>query len=80
MNENFPIQDRSKNEKNEPLNKENILKEETTKIIEWVILLKDMNQRENALIELSKKRESFPDLAIYLWYSAGTVASLYLLI
>jgi CCR4-NOT transcription complex subunit 9 len=76
MNENFQNQERSKNDKNESSNKENIIKEETNKIIEWVILLKDMNQRENALVELSKKRESFPDLAIYLWYSAGTVASL----
>jgi len=32
--------------------------------------------RENALLELSKKREHFPDLAPYLWYSFGTVAAL----
>jgi len=51
-------------------------KDESNKIIEWVIQIKDPNLRENALVELSKKRESFPDLAIYLWYSAGTVASL----
>ena len=77
MNENF--QDRYKNETVESSSKENSNKEETNRIIEWVIQLKDMIQRENALIELSKKRESFPDLAIYLWYSAGTVASLYII-
>lgn len=32
--------------------------------------------RENALLELSKKRENFPDLAPYLWYSFGTIAAL----
>ena len=77
MNENF--QDRYKNETVESSSKENSNKEETNRIIEWVIQLKDMIQRENALIELSKKRESFTDLAIYLWYSAGTVASLYII-
>eukprot|EP00955_Chlamydomonas_euryale_P096553 365019-Chlamydomonas_euryale.AAC.17 len=32
--------------------------------------------RENALLELSKKRENFPELAPYLWYSFGTIAAL----
>ena len=32
--------------------------------------------RENALLELSKKRESFPELAPYLWHSFGTISSL----
>jgi CCR4-NOT transcription complex subunit 9 len=34
------------------------------------------NTRENALLELSKKRENFPELAPYLWYSFGTIAAL----
>jgi hypothetical protein len=33
-------------------------------------------QRESALLELSKKRESFPDLAPVLWHSYGTIAAL----
>lgn len=33
-------------------------------------------QRETALLELSKKRESFPDLAPVLWHSYGTIAAL----
>jgi hypothetical protein len=33
-------------------------------------------QREQALLELSKKRESFPDLAPVLWHSYGTIAAL----
>lgn len=32
--------------------------------------------RENALLELSKKREEYPDLAPMLWYSFGTVPAL----
>lgn len=32
--------------------------------------------RENALLELSKKRESFPELASYLWHSFGTMMAL----
>lgn len=32
--------------------------------------------RENALLELSKKREDFPDLAPLLWHSFGTIAAL----
>lgn len=33
-------------------------------------------QRESALLELSKKRENFPDLAPVLWHSFGTIAAL----
>ncbi|GBG75285.1 hypothetical protein CBR_g19918 [Chara braunii] len=33
-------------------------------------------QRENALLDLSKKREAFPDLAPILWHSCGTIAAL----
>jgi CCR4-NOT transcription complex subunit 9 len=43
-----------------------------------VLQLTDLNSgtRENALLELSKKREEFPDLAPMLWHSFGTVAAL----
>ena len=34
------------------------------------------SQREGVLLELSKKRESFPDLAPILWHTYGTVAAL----
>ena len=32
--------------------------------------------REAALLELSKKREAFPDLAPILWHSFGTTSTL----
>lgn len=38
--------------------------------------LTNPQSRENALLELSKKRESFPDLAPYLWHSFGTISAL----
>lgn len=33
-------------------------------------------KREAALLELSKKREEVPDMALLLWYSPGTIAAL----
>lgn len=51
-------------------------KEDEKKIIEWVSQIKDESTREAALGELSKKRESFTDLALYIWYSTGTVSAL----
>ncbi|GAB4820551.1 hypothetical protein N2152v2_007597 [Parachlorella kessleri] len=38
--------------------------------------LTNPNTKETALLELSKKRESFPELAPYLWHSFGTMAAL----
>ena len=42
----------------------------------WVKDLIDPNARETALLELSKQREKFPELAPYLWNSFGTMAVL----
>lgn len=36
----------------------------------------DSSARESALLELSKKREEFPDLAPMLWHSVGTITAL----
>lgn len=41
-----------------------------------VLDLTNPAKKETALLELSKKRESFPELAPYLWHSFGVVASL----
>lgn len=45
-------------------------------ILWHLILIIQILQRETALLELSKKRESFPDLAPVLWHSYGTIAAL----
>jgi CCR4-NOT transcription complex subunit 9 len=41
-----------------------------------VLQLTNPEQREGALLELSKKRESFSDLAPILWHSFGTISAL----
>ncbi|XP_053615278.1 CCR4-NOT transcription complex subunit 9 [Plodia interpunctella] len=46
------------------------------KIYTWILELCNPETRENALLELSKKREVVPDLAPMLWHSFGTIAAL----
>lgn len=41
-----------------------------------VLQLSIQEQRESALLELSKRREEFPELAPILWHSFGTIAAL----
>merc|ERR1719355_251875 len=41
-----------------------------------VLELTNPGTRENALLELSKKREAFPELAPFLWHSFGTISAL----
>jgi CCR4-NOT transcription complex subunit 9 len=45
-------------------------------LLPLVLQLTNPDQREGVLLELSKKRESFPDLAPILWHTYGTVAAL----
>lgn len=47
-----------------------------TELYPLVISLNSPNDREAALAELSKKRESFPELAPVLWHSFGVIAAL----
>ena len=49
---------------------------EHDKIYQWINELLSSETRENALLELSKKREVVPDLAIMLWHSFGAIAAL----
>jgi len=44
---------------------------EENKIHALVVELMDPSTRENALLELSKKREQYDDLALVLWHSFG---------
>ena len=45
-----------------------------SQIFDWVSqLLKGPEGREKALLELSRKREQYEDLALILWHSFGTV-------
>lgn len=45
-------------------------------IYNWILDLGDPNKREQALLELSKKRETVAELPVWLWYSFGTIAAL----
>ncbi len=49
---------------------------ELEKVVSYILQLRDPEKRENALTELSKKRESFSNLAPLLWHSIGTIAIL----
>ncbi|KAI9670628.1 MAG: Cell differentiation protein rcd1 [Alyxoria varia] len=49
---------------------------EERKVLEWVAQLLYVETREAALLELSKKREQFPQLALILWHSFGVMAAL----
>lgn len=53
--------------------------EENRKVFIWVTELLDPNRREAALMELSKKREQVPELALVIWHSFGTIFLLFLL-
>lgn len=52
------------------------LTEENQKVLVWVAELMDPARREGALMELSKKREQVPELALILWHSFGVMTSL----
>ncbi|EMD61666.1 hypothetical protein COCC4DRAFT_37454 [Bipolaris maydis ATCC 48331] len=50
--------------------------DENRRVLEWVTQLMKPATREAALLELSKKREQVPELALILWHSFGVMASL----
>ena len=51
---------------------------EEGKLFSLVIDLMDPNMRETALLELSKKREQYDDLAMILWHSFGACSLFFL--
>lgn len=53
----------------------NINMGEENKIYGLVIELMDPDSREAALLELSKKREQYDDLALVLWHAFGVYIS-----
>lgn len=52
------------------------ISEENRKVLQWVAELMDPARRESALMELSKKREQVPELALVIWHSFGVMTSL----
>ncbi|QKX55858.1 uncharacterized protein TRUGW13939_02957 [Talaromyces rugulosus] len=55
---------------------EGVHTEDNRKIFLWVTELLDPNRRETALMELSKKREQVPELALVIWHSFGVMTAL----
>ena len=45
--------------------------EENRRVLIWIAELLNEDTRESALLELSKKREQVPELALILWHSFG---------
>ncbi|KAI4096605.1 MAG: hypothetical protein L6R37_006931 [Teloschistes peruensis] len=50
--------------------------EENRRVLGWVAELMSGSSRETALMELSKKREQVPELALIIWHSFGVMTSL----
>lgn len=47
------------------------MSEDNRRVLEWIAQVLNANTRESALLELSKKREQVPELALILWHSFG---------
>lgn len=54
------------------LNADGSLGEDDRRTVDFIVQLLNANTRETALLELSKKREAVPELALVLWHSYGT--------
>jgi hypothetical protein len=53
------------------LNSDSNLAEDNRRTVEWISQLLNPATREQSLLELSKKREQVPELALVLWHSFG---------
>lgn len=52
---------------------ESSVSEDNRRTLQYIADLLNENTREGALLELSKKREQVPELALILWHSFGTI-------
>ena len=59
------------NHENGPAPGERSWMEEHSRVLSWVAELLNGSSRETALMELSKKREQVPELAMIIWHSFG---------
>lgn len=55
-----------------PASADAIWQDENRRVLGWVAELLSGSSRETALMELSKKREQVPELALVIWHSFGT--------
>jgi CCR4-NOT transcription complex subunit 9 len=54
---------------------ESSVSEDNRRTLQYIADLLNENTREGALLELSKKREQVPELALILWHSFGMTHS-----
>lgn len=47
------------------------ISDDNRRVLEWIAQVLRADTREAALLELSKKREQVPELALILWHSFG---------
>ena len=47
------------------------MSEDNRRVLDWISQVLRPETREAALLELSKKREQVPELALILWHSFG---------
>ncbi|EMF17525.1 Rcd1-domain-containing protein [Sphaerulina musiva SO2202] len=52
------------------------ISDDNRRVLEWISQVLRPETREAALLELSKKREQVPELALILWHSFGVMTSL----
>ncbi|CAK4031560.1 cell differentiation rcd1 [Lecanosticta acicola] len=52
------------------------ISDDNRRVLDWIAQVLNANTREAALLELSKKREQVPELALILWHSFGVMTSL----
>ncbi|KAJ0751344.1 putative transcription regulator Rcd1-like family [Helianthus annuus] len=71
---NLHFRSQTPSSKNQKIQSKNLYKMQSAE--QLVLDLSSPDLRENALLELSKKRELFQDLAPLLWNSFGTIAAL----
>lgn len=58
------------------MNNTRVSEQDKELIIKYIDELKYSELRDNALLELSRQREHFSELAPFIWHSVGTIAAL----
>ena len=58
------------------MNNTRVSEQDKELIIKFIDELKYSELRDNALLELSRQREHFSELAPFIWHSVGTIAAL----
>lgn len=71
-------QDLEENQINENTDKNSLINEDPNQafIVKLIANIQKHEEMDKALYELSKQRENFKDIAVYIYYSTGTMSIL----